>query len=272
MKKIWQRRGAPLGFLLVLALGLLTLGGCGARETTEDAVGLGKVWPESDGELTAMLSDPSLPDQQYEMTAEDTEAAAELFQGVADVKEDTYAAIFPHRIEFSNGMVLEFDNEDYNCYNGDKQYCGYLTTEEGDALMELVAHYTEARPAERPAYELSGDPITLYYHTDSGWQKMDLRGQAAKSVETILNIEELELCHESECEILYYLDFHNGTALTVYTDGAGTVSSGVDSAIYDEWILDGDDPTITFDPALNLTRLPEGTIETIEEAMGAAVS
>ncbi len=257
--------------IMMLALGLVGLAACkgGTEENADSAAAergfFAEIWPE--GDVTARLMNSAASDQIMEMNAEDTEAAAQLFQSLTEVKEDIFESVFPHRIEFSNGMNFEFDNENFNGYFDGKQYCGHLTKEEGDALMELVSHYTKAQPVEHPAYDLSGDPMTLYYRTDSGWQQMELRDRAAKRVEAVLNIEALEAANGGSFEVRYYLDFHNGTALTVYTDGTGTVSSGVDSDVYREWILEGDDPTVTFDAALYRTELPEGTSETIAQTM-----
>ncbi|MGI5825368.1 MAG: hypothetical protein ACOX7J_07340 [Bacillota bacterium] len=266
-----MKKFAIIGLLLILPLAVLS--GCGedAEDKSAESAAPEKLtatflYDDFSGENGSSNRTP------YEMSAEDVRAAYDIFTGaeIAGEGEGAYfASIYSYRIEFSDGTTYEFDSGSFNGFKGESEnFCGYLTEEEYNSLAEIMSHYTEGiEIAFRPAYDMGGDSITLYYHNSEGWQSLELKNRAAKKIVTILNIEEITECHEPVGDILYYLDFHNGTAVTVYEEDMGTVSIGVDSAVYDEWIKDGDDPTITFDRAFEITKLPAGTTETIEEAM-----
>ena len=48
-----------------------------------------------------------------------------------------------------------------------------------------------------------------------------------------MNIEEpANVGEENSGNVLYYLDFHNGTAVTLYDDGFGEICVGADSHKY----------------------------------------
>lgn len=272
-----------LVLLMMLFLSLLVFTGCAGNSTDNNETPTEETPTEETllaiEDLTAEFiyddfsgENGSSNKVSYDLTAEDLAVVYELlYERKLDREGDFFESIDPYAIEFSDGRRYAFgDSFDYYNYYGknNKNGCGYFKSEEAKKLHEVVSHYIKIDPLPGPSYDLRGDPITLYYHTSSGWQSVELKGKTAKSVETILNIEELEDLHKGHSiKIVYYLDFHNGTGLTVYEDGYGEINIGVDSAVYREWILDGDDPTITFDRGLGSTILPEGTMETIEEAL-----
>ena len=90
-------------------------------------------------------------------------------------------------------------------------------------------------PAD-PPYSLSGDPITVYQRTETGWTAKECSGKEAKRIEVIMEIEELQAYDGEKQVISYVVDFHNGTIAVLYSsDESGAVYTTKD---FDPEILD----------------------------------
>ena len=201
--------------------------------------------------------------ETWELSKEDAVKAYSILDG-HEVEHDYFSAVYTYRINFSDGSWYEFDNESFNCRRAFfMRGCSYLTEEEGNILMEVVANYSEPNPVYHPSYDFDSDQITLFYKGDAGWTKTVIEGDNADRLIAVLNSEKLERLHEGTgVGVTYYLDFMNGTGVTIYESGYAEVNSGVDSAVYEEWILSGDKPS-TGD-SIGCTILPNGTTDTIE--------
>ena len=258
--------------MVVLSLALVSAG-CGERNVESKNMdvpdGMTAVFAEDDFSGEGGSSHQTL----YEMTAEDTAVAYELLhEREIDNMDDSFKSIDPYSIKFSDGKTYSFDqNFDYYNYSNSAENefgCGQLTDEEAEALRNIAANYTDVPASNKPAYDMSGNPITVYYQEGGKWQSADLTDKAAKSVGSILNIEEpANVGEENSGNVLYYLDFHNGTAVTLYDDGFGEICVGADSHKYQSIIEAGDDPGAYLTKAVESAKLPDGTLDTIKEAL-----
>lgn len=80
-------------------------------------------------------------------------------------------------------------------------------------------------------YSFSGDPITVYQRTESGWTVSERTGKDAKLVEATMGIEELLPYDGENKDTSYVVDFHNGTVAVLYgSDESGAVYTTEDFA------------------------------------------
>ena len=89
-------------------------------------------------------------------------------------------------------------------------------------LAAVAPEEPEALPAPAEAampYDLSGDPLTLYYREGEDWQAETRTGREAKYLCALMNIEELR--PGTPGEPVCVIDFGNGTLAELYGPGDG---------------------------------------------------
>ena len=90
---------------------------------------------------------------------------------------------------------------------------------------------------------LSGDPVTAYLRTDTGWEKRVLTGKPAKRIITALNIMDPEPS-DRIAEPVLWLEFPSGGAAALYgDDSSGAIYRIEDAAAFETALESGEDPT-----------------------------
>ena len=94
-----------------------------------------------------------------------------------------------------------------------------------------------------PYDTLSGDPVTAYLRTDTGWEKRVLTGKPAKRIITALNIMDPEPS-DRIAEPVLWLEFPSGGAAALYgDDSSGAIYRIEDAAAFETALESGEDPT-----------------------------
>lgn len=94
-----------------------------------------------------------------------------------------------------------------------------------------------------PYDTLSGDPVTAYLRTDTGWEKRVLTGKPAKRIMTALNIMDPEPS-DRIAEPVLWLEFPSGGAAALYgDDSSGAIYRIEDAAAFETALESGEDPT-----------------------------
>ena len=247
--------------LTVVLVAVFGLAGCGqgeaekADETIETAV------------VTAILAD-IYNEQQWEMAAEDLSAFLELLPSADTFREDALAGVdCQYRIEISDGNMYLTDGVYLEWHSGDTVTAVNLT-DGSEKLLEIISHYTAAETTTAAAnYDMSGNPIIVYTKTADGWQALEVMDKAAKKLETVLNIEELQTVDNMGSEIYCYIDFMNGTLAEIFTDETGNVYSGADSEAFAMALSEGSTLTTALKAEVTKIKFPADTIKTVKEAL-----
>ena len=94
-----------------------------------------------------------------------------------------------------------------------------------------------------PYDTLSGDPVTAYLRTETGWEKQTLTGKPAKHIMTALNIMDPEPS-DRVAEPVLWLEFPSGGAAALYgDDSSGAIYHIEDAAAFEAALESGEDPT-----------------------------
>ena len=94
-----------------------------------------------------------------------------------------------------------------------------------------------------PYDTLSGDSVTAYLRTDTGWEKRVLTGKPAKHIMTALNIMDPEPS-ERVAEPVLWLEFPSGGAAALYgDDSSGAIYRIEDAAAFEAALEAGEDPS-----------------------------
>ena len=94
-----------------------------------------------------------------------------------------------------------------------------------------------------PYDTLSGDPVTAYLRTNTGWEKRVLTGKPAKRIITALNIMDPEPS-DRVAEPVLWLEFPSGGAAALYgDDSSGAIYRIEDAAAFETALESGEDPT-----------------------------
>ena len=94
-----------------------------------------------------------------------------------------------------------------------------------------------------PYDTLSGDPVTAYLRTETGWEKQTLTGKPAKHIMTALNIMDPEPS-DRVAEPVLWLEFPSGGAAALYgDDSSGAIYHIEDAAAFETALESGEDPT-----------------------------
>ena len=113
----------------------------------------------------------------------------------------------------------------------------------------------ESEPAPSDPYTftpydtLSGDSVTAYLRTDTGWEKRVLTGKPAKHIMTALNIMDPEPS-DRIAEPVLWLEFPSGGAAALYGDDSSGAIYRIEDAAAFEAALDANE-----DPAASLTLI-----------------
>ena len=106
----------------------------------------------------------------------------------------------------------------------------------------------ESEPAPSDPYTftpydtLSGDSVTAYLRTDTGWGKRVLTGKPAKHIMTALNIMDPEPS-DRIAEPVLWLEFPSGGAAALYgDDSSGAIYRIEDAAAFEAALESGEDP------------------------------
>ena len=107
----------------------------------------------------------------------------------------------------------------------------------------------ESEPAPSDPYTftpydtLSGDSVTAYLRTETGWEKRVLTGKPAKHIMTALNIMDPEPS-DRIAEPVLWLEFPSGGAAALYgDDSSGAIYRIEDAAAFEAALESGEDPT-----------------------------
>lgn len=107
----------------------------------------------------------------------------------------------------------------------------------------------ESEPAPSDPYTftpydtLSGDSVTAYLRTDTGWEKRVLTGKPAKRIMTALNIMDPEPS-DRIAEPVLWLEFPSGGAAALYgDDSSGAIYRIEDAAAFEAALESGEDPS-----------------------------
>ena len=116
----------------------------------------------------------------------------------------------------------------------------------GDSGAELLEDETAA-PSDpytfTPYDTLSGDSVTAYLRTDTGWEKRVLTGKPAKHIMTALNIMDPEPS-DRIAEPVLWLEFPSGGAAALYgDDSSGAIYRIEDAAAFEAALDANEDPT-----------------------------
>ena len=116
----------------------------------------------------------------------------------------------------------------------------------GDNGAELLEDETAA-PSDPYAFTpydtLSGDSVTAYLRTETGWEKRTLTGKPAKHIMTALNIMDPEPS-DRIAEPVLWLEFPSGGAAALYgDDSSGAIYRIEDAATFEAALESGEDPT-----------------------------
>ena len=94
-----------------------------------------------------------------------------------------------------------------------------------------------------PYDTLSGDPVTAYLRTETGWEKQTLTGKPAKHIMTALNIMDPEPS-DRVAEPVLWLEFPSGGAAALYgDDSSGAIYRIEDAAAFETALESGKDPS-----------------------------
>ena len=94
-----------------------------------------------------------------------------------------------------------------------------------------------------PYGTLSGDSVTAYLRTDTGWEKRVLTGKPAKHIMTALNIMDPEPS-DRIAEPVLWLEFPSGGAAALYADdSSGAIYRIEDAAAFEAALEAGEDPS-----------------------------
>ena len=94
-----------------------------------------------------------------------------------------------------------------------------------------------------PYDTLSGDSVTAYLRTDTGWEKRMLTGKPAKHIMTALNIMDPEPS-DRIAEPVLWLEFPSGGAAALYgDDSSGAIYRIEDAAAFEAALESGEDPS-----------------------------
>lgn len=108
----------------------------------------------------------------------------------------------------------------YEVYSGSKTLL--IGTADGAVVyMSLTCHEDPMLKA------LTAPEITIYTPVDAGrsWESVTVSGKEAKGICTVLTISEPEEASVEKTEITYWLDFGNGTALSLYGNDCASIYS-----------------------------------------------
>jgi len=108
----------------------------------------------------------------------------------------------------------------YEVYSGSKTLL--IGTADGEVVyMSLTCHEDPMLKA------LTASEITIYTPVDAGrsWESVTVGGKEAKGICTVLTISEPEEASVEKSEITYWLDFGNGTALSLYGNDCASIYS-----------------------------------------------